>query len=146
MRRAAPALLVAAALAAQQPAAASDVDAIRDRLERWVEAFNAGDAGEVCDLFSAGVIAEFRGQPQRDYDGVCRLLQESLADPARDFHYALDLHEIIVEGNLAVVRLTWTLFISPLNVTSVEPGLDVFRREEDGVWRIIRYLAFEEER
>jgi len=35
-----------------------------------------------------------------------------------------------------VVRLTWTLFITPLNVTSVEPGIDVFRKEADGQWRI----------
>jgi steroid delta-isomerase len=54
------------------------------------------------------------------------------------------LREIIVERDLAVVRLTWTLFITPFNVTSVEPGMDVFRREADGKWRIIRYLAYEE--
>ena len=38
----------------------------------------------------------------------------SLKDPARDYHYELDVHEIIVEGDLAVVRLTWTLFVTPL--------------------------------
>jgi steroid delta-isomerase len=29
-------------------------------------------------------------------------------------------------------------------ITSVEPGLDVFRREGDGRWRIVRYVAYEQ--
>ena len=50
-------------------------------------------------------------------------------------------------GDAAVVRLTWTLTIRPKDggeVTSVEPGLDVFRRERDGRWRIVRYIAYEQ--
>jgi uncharacterized protein (TIGR02246 family) len=128
------------------PAAiAADADDIRARLEQWTEDFNRGRADVVCDLFSKEAISLYRGQPERNYDAICDLLQKSLADPARDYRYELDLREIIVEGNLAVVRLVWRLFIVPLNVTSVEPGMDVFRKEPDGRWRIIRYLAYEEE-
>jgi hypothetical protein len=50
----------------------------------------------------------------------------------------------IAENDIAIVRLTWTLFVAPLNVTSVEPGMDVFRKEADGKWRIVRYVAYEE--
>ena len=136
-------LPLAAFIALVAPAWASDVDDIRARLEQWTDAFNAGRKDAVCDLFSAEAISEYRGQPERHYEEICSLLQHSIDDPARDFHYELDLREIIVEGDLAVVRLTWTLFITPLNITSVEPGMDIFRRESDGKWRIIRYLAFE---
>ena len=52
---------------------------------------------------------------------------------------------MIVEGDLAVARLTWTLFITPLNVTVVEHGMDVLRRESDGQWRIIRFVSYEDE-
>ena len=137
--------LVAVALLAAGPALAGDAEDIRARLEQWTADFNDGKADAVCDLFSKEAIANYRGQPERRYDEICDLLQRSLTDPARDYHYELDLHEVIVEGDLAVVRLTWTLFISPLNVTSVEPGMDVFRKEADGKWRIIRYLAYEDE-
>jgi uncharacterized protein (TIGR02246 family) len=123
---------------------AADADDIRARLEQWTDDFNSGRADAVCDLFSKEAISNYRGQPERSYDEICTLLRSSLADPGRDYHYELELHEIIVEGDLAVVRLTWRLFIAPLNVTSVEPGMDVFRREADGKWRIIRYLAYEE--
>jgi steroid delta-isomerase len=143
MKRSILLVLFAASLAL--PAArADDPDDIRARLEQWAEDFNAGHADDVCDLFSKDAISNYRGQPERNYDEICALLQDSLADPARDYRYEIDIREIIVEGDLAVVRLVWTLFIAPLNVTSTEPGIDVFRREADGKWRISRYLAYEE--
>jgi steroid delta-isomerase len=42
--------------------------------------------------------------------------------------------------------LVWTLTVTLPNgqtVTSVEPGLDIFRRDDDAQWKIIRYLAYE---
>ena len=138
------AILVSLAMVFATKAVATPADDIRARLEQWTQDFNDGRADTVCDLFSKEAISNYRGQPERNYDEICALLQDSLADPARDYRYQLDIREIIVEGDLAVVRLTWTLFVAPLNVTSVEPGMDVFRREADGKWRIIRYLAYEE--
>lgn len=135
---------VAAIVAVMTPAMAGDADDIRARLEQWTDDFNAGRTDGICDLFSKEAISNYRGQPERGYGEICALLQDSLADPARDYRYQLDIRETIVEGDLAVVRLVWTLFIAPLNVTSTEPGIDVFRREADGSWRIIRYLAYEE--
>src|SRR5258708_3378728 len=149
LRRMAPGILRHAAAAPflslmlGLPAVADDAADIRGRLEQWTDDFNAGRGDKVCDLFSKEAISNYRGQPERTYDEICDLLKRSLTDPARKFHYELDLREIIVEHYLAVVRLTWTLFITPLNVTSTEPGMDVFRRETDGRWRIIRYIAYE---
>ena len=127
------------------PALADDATDIRARLEQWTEDFNQKRAEPVCDLFSKELLSTVRGQGDKDYATRCDILTRSLNDPAREYHYELDLHEVIVDGDLAVVRLTWTLFVSPLNVTAVEPGIDVFRKEADGTWRIIRYLSYEEE-
>ena len=126
-------------------ALADDAADIRARLEQWTEDFNAKRVEAVCDLFSKELLSTVRGQGDKDYATRCDLLTKSLTDQARTYHYELDLHEVIVEGDLAVARLTWTLFITPLNVTSIEPGIDVFRKEADGQWRIIRYLSYEEE-
>ena len=61
--------------------------------------------------------------------------------------YSLAINEILVSGDLAVVRLTWTLRITrndtPGEAVSREQGMDVFRRQPDGSWKIIRYLAYE---
>jgi steroid delta-isomerase len=136
--------LLAAALAAQADMGPTeDVALIRTTLERWTDDFNNKRSDKVCDLFARDTIADFRGQPERGYDEICQLLQQSLTDQAKTFTYALEIKEVIVAGDLAAVRLEWTLQIAPLNVTSVEPGMDIFRRDADGKWRILRYLAYE---
>lgn len=126
-------------------ARASDEADIRSRLEQWTADFNNGDKQAACELFSRSLISDFRGQGEADYDTRCALIRKALDESARKFTYSLAIREIITEGNLAIVRLTWTLAISPGDITSVEPGLDVFRKERDGRWRIIRYIAYDEE-
>jgi steroid delta-isomerase len=133
------------------PACASD-DAARDELAavlaQWTADFNAGRADKVCDLFARGLRADFRGQPERGFEAQCGLLKRSLADPARSFSYALAIKEILVWDDVAAVRLTWTLTVRQKDTgretQSVEPGLDVFRRQSDGRWRIVRYIAYEQ--
>jgi uncharacterized protein (TIGR02246 family) len=133
------------------PGGASEQSArteIAAALQQWTADFNAGRADRVCDLFARELRADFRGQPERGYDAQCDLLKRSLADRSRTFAYALAIKEILVWGEVAVVRLTWTLTIrqkdSGREITSVEPGLDVFHRESDGRWRIVRYVAYEQ--
>lgn len=142
-------LVVAVLLNATSVRADDDASraAIAGALKQWTEDFNAGRADKVCDLFARELRADFRGQPERGYDAQCDLLRKSLADRTRAFSYALAIKEILVWGDAAVVRLTWTLTVRPKGgreITSVEPGLDVFRKEKDGRWRIIRYTAFEQ--
>ncbi|MCJ8141935.1 nuclear transport factor 2 family protein [Ancylobacter sp. A5.8] len=136
--------LAALVLFAAMPARADDAADIRARLHEWTRQFNARDKAGACELFSRSLVSDYRGQGEADYAARCALISKALDDPARSFHYGLDIKEIIVDRDMAVVRLTWTLTVAPGDITSVEPGLDVFRREEDGRWRIIRYMAFEE--
>ncbi len=73
-------------------------------------------------------------------------MHRSLGDKTHRSHYTLDLREILVYGDIAVVRLIWTLEESKGNSTvtvrSLEPGMDIFQRQKDGSWKIIRYLAY----
>ena len=60
-------------------------------------------------------------------------------------HYAVPtIKEIVVSGDIAVVRLTWTLTVERGGATdtTTEEGMDLFRRQPDGRWSIARYLAF----
>ncbi len=120
---------------------------IRTALTQWTADFNAGNADKVCGLFAPDLIAQYRGQPERDYQGLCDLLKRSLSDRTKTFTYSLAIKEIIVSGDLAVVRLTWTLRVKPKNaggeISSDEPGMDIFRRQPDGSWKISRYIAYE---
>jgi len=125
--------------------ARADEAEIRARLEQWTADFNSRNAEAACELFSKSLLSDFRGQGEAGYETRCELITKALNNPDRTYRYDLNIKEIIVEGPLAVVRLTWTMTVSPGDIVSVEPGLDVFRREADGRWRIIRYMAYEEE-
>lgn len=111
-----------------------------------MDAFNTRDVERVCDLFAPDLIADYQGGPQKTYDSLCVGLRESLADPRRSSRYSLDLEEILVSGDLAVVRLVWTLEVEPEDesapIVERERGLDVFRRQPDGTWKIARFLAY----
>ena len=142
-------LLVAVALthtaAAQSDSAAQA--AIRGALTQWMEAFNAGDAAKVCGLFAPDLIAQVRGQPERGYTDLCDLLKRSLSDPTKTYSYALAVKEILVAGDVAVVRLTWTLKVRQKDtgkeITSDEFGIDIFRRQADGSWKIARFMSYD---
>ena len=140
------ALLICGPAVAQSPDQA-DSD-IRAALMKWTADFNARNLSAVCDLFAPELRYDFQGLPERSYDDICKLLHTSLSDAGKRFTYLPPaIKEIIVSGNLAVVRLTWTLKVrnegARGDVTSEEIGLDVFRRQPDGRWKIIRYIAFE---
>lgn len=124
-------------------AMAGDEADIRSRLEQWMIAFNNRDKATACELFSRSLVAYVRGENETGYAERCAVIGRVLDDPARRFSYALDIKEVIVEGNLAVVRLTWTLTISPGAAKDVEEGLDVFRKENDGRWRIVRFMVYQ---
>ena len=134
--------------AAAADAAGEPESAIRTALAAWNADFNAGNKDRICDLFAPDLRYDYRGFPERTYADICALLQGSLGDETRTFSYALDIRDVIVAGDLAVVRLTWTLTARPAGgggaSISREPGIDIFRKQPDGSWKISRYLAYEE--
>ena len=120
---------------------------IRAALVQWMNDFNAGRADKVCDIFAPSLRADNRSVPERDFDAQCKLLHTVLGDSARSFSYALDLKEIVAEGDMAAVRLVWTLTtrVKATGQMSLveEQGLDVFGKGSDGRWRIIRFMTYE---
>jgi ketosteroid isomerase-like protein len=141
-------LLFATYVSAADDDSAAVQNQIRVELEKWKLDFNAGDASQVCTLFAPDLISNFRGQPEDTYNSLCANLQAALTDPTKTYHYDLEIKEILVSGDLAVVRLVWTLKVHPKDaaaseVTTREPGMDIFRRQPDGSWKISRYMAYE---
>jgi steroid delta-isomerase len=142
-------LVLTLTLAPPAPAAADDDDAqaaIRRALLQWTVDFNARNVDKVCDLFEPGLIYDFQGLPEQRFDDICPRLKRALGDDTRSWTYAQpDIKEILVFGDIAVVRLTWTSTVTggpEGEVKSVEPGMDIFRRQSDGSWKIMRYLAY----
>ena len=127
------------------PALASPEAEIRGRLEQWRDDFNAGRADRVCALFAPDLVASYLGRPDIDHAGQCGQLHRALAMPDRKFRYGLEIQDILADGDLAAVRLIWTLDVTGPAVTAEhgrDQGLDLFRRQPDGQWRITRFIAY----
>jgi ketosteroid isomerase-like protein len=120
--------------------------AIRAELDAWTQAYNARQADKICGIFSEDLRYKFGEVPDRGYSDVCSALRRLLGDTTHRSHYTLDLRETLVYGDIAVVRLIWTLDESKegssVTVRSLEPGMDIFQHQKDGSWKIIRYLAY----
>ena len=118
---------------------------IRSAIEDWRSAFNARDEDRVCTLFAPDLVANYQGEPERDYASLCEALQAALRNPDTTYRYSVEINEIMVYGETAVVRLVWSLEIdkagSPAQ-TIEEPAVDIFHRQADGSWKISRYLAY----
>ncbi len=141
-------IMMFAPRASAEDSAATAQNQIRVALEKWKLDFNAGDASQVCALFAPDLISDFRGQPEDTYTSLCANLQMALSDPDKSYHYDLEIKEILVSGDLAVVRLVWTLTLRSkggggAEQSTREPGMDIFRRQSDGSWKISRYMAYE---
>ena len=120
-------------------------DEIRSALENWRSAFNEGDYRRVCDLFAPDLVANYQGEPARDYASLCQLLQTALQDAPATYHYTLKINEIRVYDETAIVRLDWTLEIEKADKRKEvieEPAIDIFHHQDDGSWKISRYLAY----
>ena len=116
--------------------AAADEAAIRGRFAAWTQAFNARDAAGACDLFAPDLDYAVPDIPHGSYPTMCGNLTRVLGD-RRTCGLRYDppaIHEVIVEGDLAVVRLTWTITVTAGGETETtdEEGMDVFRRQPDG--------------
>jgi ketosteroid isomerase-like protein len=119
--------------------------AIVERLHRWTAAFNAKDLTGVCGLFAPDLSYTVDDILNGSRDRLCANIAAALSKPGIDLHYdEPTIHDILVSGDLAVVRLTWTLTAEKNGARDVttEEGMDIFRRAPDGVWSIVRYIAF----
>jgi uncharacterized protein (TIGR02246 family) len=123
----------------------SDKAAITERLRNWATAFNARDAAGVCDVFAPDLISTVPEALDGSHHALCKKLAALLAKPELKLHYDNpDIREIIVSGDIAVVRLFWTLTARQGTEQSVdtEAGMDIFKRQPDGKWSIARFISF----
>jgi ketosteroid isomerase-like protein len=120
---------------------ATPSEEITNALQQWPKDFNAKDAKAVCGLFAKDLVASYPGIPDRNYEQMCEKLTAAMNDTQKKFQYqAPEIEQVIVVEDLAVVRLIWTLQAGTEVIR--EKGMDVFRRQNDGSWKIIISYAY----
>lgn len=134
-------LFSAAVFSEENTPALKSRDEIINLLQKWSQDFNAKKIPETCDLFAPDLVSSYPGTKDRNYEQMCSHLTEILSDKDRIIQYeAPKLEQIWVNGDLAVVRLIWTLKTSNKEGEHFkiinEKGLDIFSRQPDGTWKI----------
>jgi ketosteroid isomerase-like protein len=146
-----PVLLVSLAgmLHGQQPettkaqSAASDEARIRKRLAQWVEQTRAGNRVAAAEIWAPDLVGWYPGQPDDSYARE----QESARRPrpagAPRSIPAVTVVEVMVSGDLAVVRDIWDISQVAGTDTTRQSlrSYEVWRRQPDGAWRIARWIS-----
>ena len=146
-------LSAGASLGAQVPARsqAADSAAIRASIERGARGFERAQPDSILAHYARDIVLSYPGIPDQDYATLVRGYEELRARPANVRATTTPtFDEILVAGDLAVVRLRWTTTIrsAATATTAAVEGtrylrdLQVWRREANGDWRFIRGMHY----
>lgn len=114
---------------------------IRARLNQWPRDFREKNVSEVCGLFAPDLVASYPGTQDKNYDQMCKQLSYAMDNEEKYYDYALpEIEEVIIDKDIAVVRLIWTLTTIDRKTKTKEiikeKGLDVFHQQPDKSWKI----------
>ena len=120
-----------------------DEQQIRELVARWHEASRAGDVDAVLALMTDDACFLVAGRPgPMDRATFEALSRPAPGQPAPAFESEQEIHEIECSGDLAFLRSTVTVRLTPPGATAAVlrsgPVLSVFRRGADGRWRLAR--------
>ena len=138
-------LALAASVSPARADESADKSAIAARLRGFADAFNARDEPGLCDIFAPDLIATVPPALETGREAICGRIDRLLATPDLRLRYDdPEIREIIVSGDIAVVRVGWTLTVQKggARESTQEGGIDVFRRQPDGRWSIARMATF----
>jgi ketosteroid isomerase-like protein len=143
--------LIAAALflvpnsAAAQPTA--DQALIRREIEAGARACESGRPDDIMRSYARDILLSFPGVPDQDYDSILagyrRLCAGSSGGEGTVETTRGEFQEILVSGDLAVVRVIWNTHLRGMPAGSVRrlQDLQVWRRTDQG-WRFSRGVHF----
>lgn len=97
----------------------------------------------VCGLFAPDTVLSYPGTKDRDFAAMCSHFRDLFAIQDKSFTYAPpQIEDVIVDGDTVVVRFVWMLTVADSTGKTLEvvkeKGVDLFRRQPDGSWKIGR--------
>ena len=128
-----------------QGSARGDEAALRAAIEAGARACEAGRPDEVVRAYAPDILRHYPGAPDQDLailrEGYRRLCAGSGDGTVATTRAAFD--EIIVSGDLAVIRLTWSTHLRGMPEGAVRRlrDMQIWRRTPEG-WRFARGVHF----
>jgi steroid delta-isomerase len=119
---------------------AEDEAQIRASLARWVTSFNSGDLKAAAEVWAPDLIGWAPEGQDDTYAGEKEFAARASGKPP-GASYALEINEVMVSGDLAVVRDTWTETprADPSKARTFR-SFEVWRRQTGGSWKIARWI------
>ncbi len=132
--------IILASGAAVRGGAAEDEAQIRASLACWVKAFNSGDLKAAAEVWAPDLIGWAPEGEDDSYATEKEFAARAQGKPPAAT-YALEINEVMVSGDLAVVRDTWTETPRADSAKArVFRSFEVWRRQKDGAWKIARWI------
>lgn len=124
-----------------------DVAVLRSAILRSAESFNKGDADAIMSQYARDIVLSYPGLPDMDYDTLVKGFREMVKrPPGVTVHTTPTIEEILVSGDLALIRLMWTTTTTgtnrPRQATRRMKDFQVWRRESDGTWKFARGMHY----
>ena len=123
----------------------SDAASIRASIEKGARGFMSANPDTILSHYARDIVLSYPGTPDQDYATLVKAYVELRARPADVVARTVPtFDEILVSGNLALVRLRWTTTISRGSRTSTRHLKDfqVWRREPGNRWAFIRGMHY----
>jgi uncharacterized protein (TIGR02246 family) len=130
--------------AAPQDATTTDVQTLRQLIQQTAQAINTNDAAGIMAHYSKDIIVSYPGTPDTTYDEFDRSYRQMLT-PSTTTSTVPTIDEILVSGDLAVVRMMWNTTIADKatgrSTSRQAKDLQVWRRE-NGSWKFFRGMWY----
>ena len=123
----------------------NDAAAIRASIEKGARGFMSANPDTILAHYARDVVLSYPGIPDQDYATLVTSYGELRSRPADVVAKTVPtFDEILVSGDVALVRLRWTTPISQGSRTSTRHLKDfqVWRREPDNRWAFIRGMHY----
>ena len=131
------------------PLSTGDVYQVRTSIDKWMEALSERNP----NAFSNYVMNDLQGAYQgaiSDYDGASferslKLTLSGSSDKDSKDSWSNDIEEVVGSGDMAIVRSTrtFTHTLAGGRATTLKMRLlEVYRRFDDGSWRMARFFGF----
>jgi len=111
----------------------------------WTKSFNQKDMVGTMSIFAPVCEAALPDANHKTYDQIEAGFKKLFADKSKSFKYTYDVLHIWRSGDLAAVRITWHLSTyenGKLIDKNDELGMDVLKRNKQGTWQIVNWVAF----
>lgn len=124
-----------------------DVATLRSLIIESGDAFNDKDPDRIMALYAPDVVLSYPGIPDMGYAEFAKAYSELRnPKPGVTVKTSPTIEEILVSGDLGVIRITWhtttTETNPPKESTRQMKDLQVWRRQADGKWKLSRGMHY----